>query len=245
MLFVADRCWDVGGLGTLVLGIWLALNLDEYDFFDGWILGAIVLWFVATGLGQMVQRGLATGRRARRPADERRRHAPLAAHAGGHRPAGPDGLEAGRMSVLGDSPAGRLEPPAVPAHRRRDAARRRARCWCCSRSPAADMQARLPRAPPRRAAGVGRSCAAGRSGSPRQEGYDDLGRRGPRAGSTSASSCPTRCCSFIIVATVCAGIAGEPAAARRRRCAARRSRSPGIMLAACVVAVWAMSTKPT
>ena len=27
-LFVADRCWDVGGLGTLVLGIWLALNLD-------------------------------------------------------------------------------------------------------------------------------------------------------------------------------------------------------------------------
>jgi hypothetical protein len=61
MLFVADRCWDVGGLGTLVLGIWLALNLDEYDFFDGWIIGAIVLWFVATGLGQMVQRRMATG----------------------------------------------------------------------------------------------------------------------------------------------------------------------------------------
>jgi uncharacterized membrane protein len=60
-LFVADRCWDVGGLGTLVLGIWLALNLDEYDFFDGWIIGAIVLWFIATGLGQMVQRGMATG----------------------------------------------------------------------------------------------------------------------------------------------------------------------------------------
>lgn len=50
-LFVADRCWDVGGLGTLVLGIWLALHLDEYDFWDGWILGAIVLWMVATGLG--------------------------------------------------------------------------------------------------------------------------------------------------------------------------------------------------
>ena len=38
MLFVADRCWDVGGLGTLIFGIWLALNLDQYDFFDGWIL---------------------------------------------------------------------------------------------------------------------------------------------------------------------------------------------------------------
>ena len=56
MLFVADRCWDVGGLGTLIFGIWLALNLDQYDFFDGWILLALALWFVATGLGQSVQR---------------------------------------------------------------------------------------------------------------------------------------------------------------------------------------------
>ena len=60
-MFVADRCWDVGGLGTLVLGIWLALYLDEYDFFDGWILGAIGLWIVATGLGQSVQRSTAAG----------------------------------------------------------------------------------------------------------------------------------------------------------------------------------------
>jgi|SRR5215217_6865468 len=60
-LFVADRCWDVGGLGTLVLGIWLALYLDQYDFFDGWILGAIALWFVATALGQTLQRRLASG----------------------------------------------------------------------------------------------------------------------------------------------------------------------------------------
>jgi hypothetical protein len=56
VLFVADRCWDVGGLGTLIFGIWLALNLDQYDFFDGWILLALALWFVATGLGQTVQR---------------------------------------------------------------------------------------------------------------------------------------------------------------------------------------------
>jgi hypothetical protein len=58
VLFVADRCWDVGGLGTLIFGIWLALNLDQYDFFDGWILLALALWFVATGLGQTVQRGI-------------------------------------------------------------------------------------------------------------------------------------------------------------------------------------------
>jgi hypothetical protein len=59
--FVADRCWDVGGLGTLVLGIWLALKLDEYGIFDGWIIGAIVLWLVATGLGETVRKRLAEG----------------------------------------------------------------------------------------------------------------------------------------------------------------------------------------
>ena len=55
-LFVADRCWDVGGLGTLILGVWLALYLDQYEIWDGWIIGAIVLWLVATGLGDSVRR---------------------------------------------------------------------------------------------------------------------------------------------------------------------------------------------
>jgi hypothetical protein len=58
-LFVADRCWDVGGLGTLILGVWLALYLDQYEIWDGWIIGAIVLWLVATGLGDSARRGLA------------------------------------------------------------------------------------------------------------------------------------------------------------------------------------------
>ena len=57
MLFVADRCWDVGGLGTLIFGIWLALNLDQYDFFDGWILLALALWAVAGAAG--IRLGLA------------------------------------------------------------------------------------------------------------------------------------------------------------------------------------------
>jgi hypothetical protein len=64
-LFVADRCWDVGGLGTLLLGIWLALYLDEYDFWDGWILGAIGLWVVATGLGVRARTGLEEGSASR------------------------------------------------------------------------------------------------------------------------------------------------------------------------------------
>jgi hypothetical protein len=58
-LFVADRCWDVGGLGTLVLGVWLALYLDQYEIWDGWIIGAIVVWAVATALGDTVRRRLA------------------------------------------------------------------------------------------------------------------------------------------------------------------------------------------
>ena len=60
---VADRLWDVGGLGTLVLGIWLALYVDGYELWDGWILGAIVLWLVATAAAtrgrQLARRRLA------------------------------------------------------------------------------------------------------------------------------------------------------------------------------------------
>ena len=75
---IADRLWDVGGLGTLVLGIWLAIYVDGYEVWDGWILGAIVLWLVAT----------AAAARARSVA--RRRAAPDAAD--GDRALRPDPL---------------------------------------------------------------------------------------------------------------------------------------------------------
>lgn len=55
---LANVLWDVGGLATLVLGIWLALHEDIYEVWDGWILGAIVAWVIATGLGQQVRRGM-------------------------------------------------------------------------------------------------------------------------------------------------------------------------------------------
>ena len=51
---VAEITWGLGGLGTLALGIWLALYLDEYKITDGWILTAILLWLAATGTGQPV-----------------------------------------------------------------------------------------------------------------------------------------------------------------------------------------------
>ncbi len=41
----------VGGLGTLIFGIWLALHLDGYELWDAWILGSIVLWAVSTATG--------------------------------------------------------------------------------------------------------------------------------------------------------------------------------------------------
>ena len=49
-LRVADALWNVGGIATLVFGIWLAL--DEYSLLDGWILAGIVLWALATEAGR-------------------------------------------------------------------------------------------------------------------------------------------------------------------------------------------------
>lgn len=50
--------WSVGGGGVLILGIWLALDVDGYELWDGWILAAIVLWFVASGAGGPLSRAI-------------------------------------------------------------------------------------------------------------------------------------------------------------------------------------------
>jgi hypothetical protein len=49
---LANLLWDAGGLGTLVFGVWLALDIDGYGLLDLWIAAAIVLWAVATELGR-------------------------------------------------------------------------------------------------------------------------------------------------------------------------------------------------
>ena len=41
----------VGTVGVLVFGIWLAIYVDGYEVWDGWILGAIVLWAIGTFTG--------------------------------------------------------------------------------------------------------------------------------------------------------------------------------------------------
>jgi hypothetical protein len=50
--------WNVGGIGVLVLGVALAIDVDAYDLLDGWIVAAIVLWLIASGAGGPLSAGL-------------------------------------------------------------------------------------------------------------------------------------------------------------------------------------------
>jgi len=52
----AEILWGVGGVGTIVFGIWLALNRPQYEIWDGWIIAAVVLWVLANGAGAQVSR---------------------------------------------------------------------------------------------------------------------------------------------------------------------------------------------
>jgi hypothetical protein len=38
----------VGTAGTILFGVWLAIALDAYQVWDGWVIAAIVLWALAT-----------------------------------------------------------------------------------------------------------------------------------------------------------------------------------------------------
>lgn len=48
---VADWAWNVSGAGLVVFGVWLALHIDGYELWDGWILGALVLFAAASAFG--------------------------------------------------------------------------------------------------------------------------------------------------------------------------------------------------
>jgi uncharacterized membrane protein len=41
----------VGMMGTLLLGIWLAIDVDGYELWDGWILASLVLWAIGGWAG--------------------------------------------------------------------------------------------------------------------------------------------------------------------------------------------------
>jgi hypothetical protein len=48
-----------GAFVALVFGIWLAIYRDEYQVWDGWILGSLVLWVVAVSAGGAAGRSYA------------------------------------------------------------------------------------------------------------------------------------------------------------------------------------------
>ena len=54
----AMALWNAGGLGVLALGIALVIDVDAYDVLDGWIIAAIVLWFVASAAGGLLSRAV-------------------------------------------------------------------------------------------------------------------------------------------------------------------------------------------
>jgi hypothetical protein len=48
----SEALWGIGVMGTLIFGIWIALKQDAYGIFDGWIIGALLLWAAATETGR-------------------------------------------------------------------------------------------------------------------------------------------------------------------------------------------------
>ena len=63
---VGNAVVGVGAGGTIVLGIWLALSYGDYDIWDGWIVAALILWFVAAATGR-AHRGRVHGGDAQGP----------------------------------------------------------------------------------------------------------------------------------------------------------------------------------
>lgn len=63
----------VGVLGTLVTGVWLAISLDAYALWDGWVIAALVLWAIGTEAGRRA--GAAAGPDPSAAGEEARRRA--------------------------------------------------------------------------------------------------------------------------------------------------------------------------
>jgi len=49
---IGNAAAGIGGIGTIVFGIWLAFSVGGYDIWDGWIIAAIVLLIATGGVGQ-------------------------------------------------------------------------------------------------------------------------------------------------------------------------------------------------
>jgi hypothetical protein len=57
----AAALWNAGALGVLVFGVWLAIDVDGYELWDGWVIAALVLWLIAGGVSGRLAGGLREG----------------------------------------------------------------------------------------------------------------------------------------------------------------------------------------
>ena len=60
ILRVASIAWGIGGGGTIVFGVRLAIYVKGYEVWDGWVITAIVLWAIAAELGRRAEVGFAS-----------------------------------------------------------------------------------------------------------------------------------------------------------------------------------------
>lgn len=52
---IANVAVYLGVAGTIIFGVWLAISLDAYQVWDGWIIASLVLWAVAVESGRRVE----------------------------------------------------------------------------------------------------------------------------------------------------------------------------------------------
>jgi len=52
LMRVGNGAVIVGTLGSVVFGVWLAISLDAYHVWDGWVIAAIVLWAIGSETGR-------------------------------------------------------------------------------------------------------------------------------------------------------------------------------------------------
>ena len=48
----------IGGVLTLIFGVWLALYVDGYELWDGWIIAGLILWAAAAETGRRAHAGM-------------------------------------------------------------------------------------------------------------------------------------------------------------------------------------------
>lgn len=59
---LGDVLFAVGSIGTIVFGIWLAIEVDAYRVWDAWIIAALVLWAILMEVGRRTGKVFYAGR---------------------------------------------------------------------------------------------------------------------------------------------------------------------------------------